>query len=78
MLQVKWGQGGLNESGGQSAAPCGLTKVLLHPVKQPGVGVTWACWLVEVNDAGTEKHTVQALLSITFNLFISKSSLMKI
>lgn len=54
VLQVKWGQGGLNESGGQSVVPAGLTEVLLHPVKQPRVGATRARWLVEVNDVGTE------------------------
>lgn len=53
VLQVKRGQGGADESGYQSAAPAVL-EVLLHPVKQPVVGVTWACGLVEVNDAGTE------------------------
>lgn len=76
VLQVKWGQQGLDESGGQFAAPAGLTEILLHPVKQPGVGVTWARWLVEVDDMGTETHRIQGLVSITFN--VPSSRFMKV
>lgn len=53
VLQVERGHGGLDESGGQSAAPAGL-EILLHPVKQLGVTVIRACGPVEVDDASTE------------------------
>lgn len=56
VLQVQRGQFGVDESGGQPATPVRLSEVLLHPVKETGVGVTWARRLVEVNDAGAEKH----------------------
>lgn len=61
VLQVKWGQGGLDEFGGKSAAPAGLTEVLLHPVKQAGVGASWARRLVEVNHAATENTNNMSL-----------------
>lgn len=54
VLQIQWRQGGLDEPGGQFATPARLTEVLLHPVKESGVGVTWSCRLVEVNDASAE------------------------
>lgn len=70
MLQVNWRQGGLDESGGQFATTAGLTEILLHPVKQLGVGVTWAGRPVEVNDAGTEntEYELEVLFSITFHV----------
>lgn len=52
VLQVKRRQASADESGGQPAAPAAGQEVLLHPLKQPGVGVTGARGLVEVNDAG--------------------------
>lgn len=54
VLQVKRGQGGLDQSGGQFATCVGLTEILPHPVKQLGVGVTWSSRSVKVDDAGAE------------------------
>lgn len=61
MLQVKRGQGGVDEPGGQSATPAGLTEVLPHPVKQPGVGVIGPRRLVEVDDVGPENTSSTSL-----------------
>lgn len=63
MLQVKRRQGGLDEPVGQSAARAGLTVVLLHPVKQPGVCSTGTRGCVEVYDATPENtHSAACVL----------------
>lgn len=58
VLQVKWRQGGAGESGRQPVAP-GLAEIVSDPVKEQGVGVPGARWLVEVNDAATEDDEAQ-------------------
>lgn len=50
----------MDESRWQFAAPAGLTEILLHPLEQPRVGVTWSCRPVEVDDTGTD-NTVRSL-----------------
>lgn len=53
VLQVERWQAGLDEAGGQPAAPAGLAEVLLDPVEEEGVGPCRSSRLVEVNDART-------------------------
>ena len=61
MLEVEGGQRGLDHPGGKPAASGGLAKVLLHPLKHPGVGVPRSGWFMEVCDASpvcTEPQSV--------------------
>ena len=61
VLEVEGGQSGLDHPGGKPAASGGLAKVLLHPLKHPGVGVARSAVFMEVCDAGpvcTEPQSV--------------------
>lgn len=70
---------GQDESGEQTAALTGLTEVLLDPVKQMGMGILAASWLVEIYDASTaeksENVTRPFLYSIRLQLTIKHKGL---